>query len=296
MTWQPAGCVCLNGEIVPAAEARVGIFDHGLLYGDGLFETCRAYGGRIFRLDAHLARLEQGARVLNLTLPWSRDSLVEAVYRTLAANNLLDAVLRLTVTRGEGPPVPDPSVCAAPTFFIAARPWAPIPPAAYEAGYRAVIAESVRQNSASPFSRLKSLNFGLSQMARGEARTRGADEALLLNEHGRLAEGSVTNLFAVLGSRLVTPPPAEGCLPGVTRAAVLELAPSVGLAAEETTLTPDELARADEAFLTNSALEIMPLTRLGDRPVGTGIPGTVTARLMAAYGDLVRLEVYRASK
>ncbi|MBI3910368.1 MAG: aminotransferase class IV [Armatimonadetes bacterium] len=284
------GWASLNGQILPAAEAFVSIFDHGLLYGDGLFETVRVYEGRPFRLRQHLERLREGAVALRLALPWSAEALTAMVEETVRANRLQDGALRLTVTRGAGPPVPDPAVCPQPTCFVTAREWSPPPPAAYERGYRAIVAEG-RQNERSPLSRLKTLNYGLHLLARMEARDAGLDEALLLNQAGAVAEAATANLFAVIGGRLSTPPPSAGCLPGITRAAVLDLADKGGLSTCEVLFDLQDLRAAEEAFLTNSLLEVMPLVEVDGIPIGKGRPGAVTRQLLDAYRALVRREV-----
>jgi branched-chain amino acid aminotransferase len=278
--------ICWNGRIVRASEVTISPLDHGVLYGDGLFETMRAYDGRVFRLDAHLERLAASAPVLHLELPWTAAELGTAVEQALSANTLTDAYLRLTVLRGVGPPGPDPRLCREPQYFVVARPLKPYPERCYAEGAVAVVA-TTRQNEGSPLSRVKSLSYLNHVLARVEAREAGADEALLLNGRGELAEGASSNLFALCGGTLVTPPVESGCLPGIARAVVLEIAPRLGLAVALRPLALSELLDADEAFLTNSLMEVMPLARAGDRPIGSGRPGPVTARLAAAYRAVV---------
>jgi branched-chain amino acid aminotransferase len=277
---------CWNGRIARASEVAISPLDHGVLYGDGLFETMRAYGGRVFRLDAHLERLATSAPVLRLELPWTAAELRAAVEQALAANALTDAYLRLTVLRGVGPPGPDPALCREPHYFVVARALKPYPERCYAEGAAAVVA-TTRQNEGSPLARVKSLSYLNHVLARVEAREAGADEALLLNGRGELAEGASSNLFVVREGTLVTPPEESGCLPGIARAVVLEVAPRLGLAVALRPLLLPELLGADEAFLTNSLMEVMPLSRVGDRPIGRGRPGAVTARLAAAYRALV---------
>ncbi|WP_029009652.1 aminotransferase class IV [Azospirillum halopraeferens] len=263
--------VWLNGRLMAAAEARIDPADRGFTLGDGLFETLRVAGGRVCHGDRHLARLSAGARVLDLPVPYGPDALAAAMAALIAARGLEDGVLRLTLSRGTGargvPPPPDPH----PTVLITA---APLPPPG--GPMRAVIATVTRRNEHSPLSRLKTLNYLDSVLARQEAARRGADEALLLNTAGRLAESSVANLFVVLEGRTVTPPVADGALPGIRRALLLERGH-----AEERSLTPDDLARAGEAFLANS-LGLRPLVAVDGRPVGNGAPGPVWAALSAA--------------
>lgn len=276
----------LNGRLVPASQARLSPFDHGFLYGFGLFETMRAYGGCIFRLDRHTARLRNAARTLGLADRLGGVSLEKACEDTLAANGLGDARLRLSVSAGEGDMLPDPESCPRPTVLVAARALTPLPSERYEEGFSAVLS-SLRRDSHSPLSQLKTACYLGSVLARSEARKAGADEAILLNEHGRLAEASSSNLFVVRGGQLLTPSVGSGVLPGITREAVLELARRLGIYSAERELGFTELAEAEEAFLTNSIIEVMPLTSFAGKPVGSGRPGETTRKLMAAYRDLV---------
>ena len=287
--------IYLNGQLVPRAGARLSPFDHGFLYGYGLFETMRAYSGHIFRLDRHLARLRQAARILGLTHDLLREvdgegSLEAACANTLQANRLKDARLRLTVSAGEGDMTPDPSTCSQPTIIVTAGSLISSHPQTYESGYAAMIS-SLHRNTQSPLSRMKSTCYVESILARSEAQAAGCDEAIMLNEQGYLAEGSTTNIFLVRGGELITPSLESGVLPGITREAVLELARSANIVVMERQVRPDELLWADEAFLTNSILELMPLTRFDGKPVGAGEPGQLTRRLGAAYGRLVADEL-----
>jgi branched-chain amino acid aminotransferase len=278
-----------NGRVTAPQDGRVSAFDRGVLYGDGLFETMRAYSGRVFRLQAHLERLAASAPVVRLVLPWSQEELAAAVTALLAASGLADAYLRLTVLRGEGPPGPAPPVCSSPHYFVIARPLAPYPDRRYREGATAVVA-ATRQNEGSPLARVKSTSFLNYVLAIGDARDAGVDEALLLNNRDELAEAATSNLFIVCGETLLTPPVACGCLPGIARAVVLERAPALGLAALQIPFTLADLLAADEAFLTNSLMEVMPLVRVGDRPIGAGRPGPVTARVSAEYRSQVARE------
>jgi branched-chain amino acid aminotransferase len=282
--------IYLNGDFIPRSQAKLSPFDHGLLYGYGLFETMRSYGGSIFRLDRHLARLSHAADTLGIASKLTAFDLEKACYEVLRANNLTEARLRLTVSAGEGDITPNPATCSSITVFIAARKLVPLPPENYERGYTAVLS-SWRRNSQSLLSRLKSTCYLENVLARQEAMTAGADEALLLNERGFVVEGSTTNIFIANGEMLVTPSTESGVLPGITREAVLELAESMGIMPVVRQVEMGELLRADEAFLTNSVLEIMPLTRLDDKPIGSGRPGPLTKRLMSAYKELVIKEV-----
>lgn len=287
--------IYLNGRLVPRAEARLSPFDHGFLYGYGLFETMRAYSGHIFRLDRHLTRLRRSARILGLThsalhLAEGRDSLEVACAETLQANGLKIARLRLTVSAGEGDVTPDPGTCSHPTILVTARNLVAPPAQKYESGYAAILS-SLRRNTRSPLSRVKSTCYVENTLARMEARAARCDEAILLNEQGCLAEGSMTNLFLVHGGKLITPSLESGVLAGITREAVLEIARCADIGTLERQVHPDELLKADEAFLTNCILELVPLTRFEGKPIGTGKPGQLTRELMAAYRRLVNEEL-----
>ena len=281
--------VYLNGKLLPISQAWLSPFDHGFLYGYGLFETMRAYSGRVFRLTQHLARLQHSADFMALTDKLAHYDLARAVSDTIQANTLSDARIRLTVSAGPGEIVPDPDHCGEPTVFVVARPYTPLSHHVYERGFKACLS-SLRRDSLSPLSRIKSCNYLLSVLARREAKLVKADEALLLNGEGELTEGSVSNLFVISDGIVLTPPLESGILPGISREAVLEIAPSLGIKVLEKILVPDDMCWADEAFLTNSLLEIMPLTMVDDRPVGSGHPGPLTRKLMSAYKDMVRAE------
>lgn len=286
-----AEIVYLNGRLVPHSEAKLSPFDHGFLYGYGLFETMRAYDGHIFRLDAHLTRLRCSADSIGLTheiltTEEGKQSLKAACTAMLAANGLKDARIRLTVSAGEGDMTPDPGTCSSPTVLITARNLDPIPPEKYEAGFKAAIA-SLRRNSQSPLSRLKSTCYLENSLARRAARAGGYDEAIFLNEQGYLAEGSSTNIFLVSRGELITPCFESGVLPGITRDTVLEIAGTLSIKATERWVEPNELIEAQEAFLTNSILELVPLVSVEGRPVGTGKPGKLTGDLLFAYRKLV---------
>ena len=277
--------VYLNGSLIPRSQASISALDYGFLYGYGLFETMRAYGGRVFRLDNHLRRLARSAEVLGL--PIGTLNLEDAVMDTIQANQLSEARIRIAISIGEGGMVPDPSTCNRPTVLILAGHYQPYPEEVYEKGFRAVVS-SIRRNSGSPLSRLKSANYLESLLARQEARAAGVNEALCLNEKGFLAEASMSNIFLVTNGILRTPGQESGILPGITRETILELAPPLGINTLEDNIRLDELSQAEEAFLTNSLIEVMPLTELEGKPIGSGRPGSVTERLTAAYRKLVR--------
>ncbi|MFH0767970.1 MAG: aminotransferase class IV [Chloroflexota bacterium] len=280
--------VYLNGSIVPRQQAKISISDYGFLYGYGLFETMRAYGGRVFRLEWHLGRLALSAEFLGISV--DRTELEVVVNNTIQANNLRDARIRITVSIGEGGLTPDPASCSRPTVLIVAGEYKPFPEQVYQRGFRAVVS-SIRRNSQSPLSRLKSVNYLESMLARQEARRMGVDEAICLNERGLLAEASMSNIFLVVDDTLKTPALESGILPGVTREAVLELARESGIKILEDEIAAEELWSAREAFLTSSLIEVMPLIEVDGRPVGDGKPGDVTRRLMDEYRRLVEKEL-----
>ncbi|HEX4569257.1 MAG TPA: aminotransferase class IV [Dongiaceae bacterium] len=266
----------LNGRLIDAGEARIDPADRGLLLADGLFETLRVHGGRPFCLDLHLTRLAAGAALLGLPPPVLPE-IAAAVRDTLAANGLADASIRITLTRGAGPRGLLPPAEPTPTLMVTAHPL----PSSLPTAMSACLA-SIRRNEHSPLSRIKSLAYLENILALGEAAAAGFDEAILLNTAGRIAAGSRSNLFLVQDGVITTPPPSEGLLPGIARHTVLTLAAKHGIPAREMPVTPAEMARASEAFLTNSLLEVVPLTRLQDRPLPEG---PVAARLRQLYHD-----------
>lgn len=271
--------VWLNGEVIPGNRARISVFDRGFTLGDGLFETMRAYGGRVFRLRDHLDRLRRSAIRVGLPLPEAPE-LEAAVDDTLRANGLREAAVRITLSRGAAPPGLDPPEAAAPTLTVFARP-APTPPAAI----RAVIAAG-RLNEHAPTAGLKRLGYLDSIVALRAARAEGYDDAVFLDTAGHLAEATASNLFLLRDGMLRTPPIACGVLPGITRAAVLELAAELDMPAREAPLDPATLDGAREAFLTSSLREVVPLIRVGDRALGDGEPGPATRRIQRAYREL----------
>jgi branched-chain amino acid aminotransferase len=281
--------VWMNGRLVRGDEATVSVFDRSFLLGDGLFETMRVTGGRLFRPERHLARLERSAERLRLSVPAGGDDLAEAIRKTLAANHLKDAAVRLTLSRGVGLPGPGIAGAETPLCVIAARPFHGYPDRWYEPGAEAVVSAIVK-NEWSPLAGIKTTSYAEHVLARAEAAERGADEALFVNTRGHLVEGSSANLFAVMAGRVHTPDLASGCLPGVTREAVIELVKEGGWDIREEALLPSDLAAADEIFLTNSLLGAAPLSQIDGREVGAECPGPVTRRLVEQYRDLVERE------
>ena len=272
--------IFLGDRLVAATTARIDPSDRGFTLGDGVFETLRAYGGKPFRLAAHVARLAAGAAALGIPLPLPAARIAEAVAETIAANDLMtdDAAIRITLSRGTGARGLLPPADARPTLMISASVYHP--PAAQPHG--AVISE-IRRNEHSPLARIKSLNYLDNVLAQRDAAARGADEAILLNTAGRLACAARANLFVLRGRALLTPPESEGVLPGIARAEVLEIARELNIGAHETPLDRDALATADEAFLSNSLIEIAGLGRIDGRPIGEGGIGATTAKIREAY-------------
>lgn len=286
--------VYLNGSLLPRSQARVSVYDYGFLYGYALFETMRAYRGKIFLLERHLERLMKSAGIISISSGLAEIDLPRACKDTLIANNLENARLRLTVSRGEIDSFPGYRVDIMPTVLITARKYVPLPEQTYSSGYRALIS-SYRRYSLSLLSRIKSANYLLNVMAKMEAEAAGLDEALLLDERGFIAEGSISNIFFVTEQSLVTPSLDSGILPGITRGVVMEIARSLGVGVIEREVKPEELERFSEAFLTNSVMAIMPLVEVRDNTgrsltIGSGRPGKLTRRLMAAYSSMVEKE------
>lgn len=276
----------MNGSLVPVAEATVSVFDHGLLYGDGVFEGIRFYKRRPFRLEEHLERLLDSARAIALTLPLGLDELARAVHETVAAFPGEDGYLRVVATRGPGALGIDPKRCSAPNVFVIADELTMIPQATRERGARVIIASTRRLPPDGLDPRIKSLNYLNHILARIEANQAGVDEAILLNAAGRVAEGTADNVFIVRHGRLLTPPPVEGALAGITRAVVLELAGEAGIAAEETPLAPYDLFTADECFLTGTGAELIPVAEIDGRSM-RACPGPVFDELGRRFQALV---------
>ncbi len=275
--------IYLNDRFVPKEEAVVSVFDHGFLYGDGVYETLRAYRGRVLHLAEHLARLERSAFRLQLHLPVGRERLADLLRESLARNQLQDAYLRITVSRGAGEIGLDPALCKAPTLVIIAKPFQPYPESIYTEGVSVIVARTRRNLPEALPPQVKSLNFLNNILAKMEAKAAGVHEALMLNHREELTEGTTSNVFVVRDGRLRTPAVACGILDGITRGRVLQLASELGIPSEEGRLTVEDLMRAEECFLTNTTQEVLPVTRVGDRLIGDGRPGGITRRLQASF-------------
>jgi branched-chain amino acid aminotransferase len=275
------GCVYVNGAFVPPAQATVPAFDHGYLYGDGLFETLRTYGGVPFRLDEHLTRLEQGLSELSIRGAPPKHELRARVLETLARAGLPEAYLRITVSRGVSSRGLDPAGCDSPSVLIAALPLRTYPQDWYTDGISATVLWA-RPTQVHPPPTLKSTSYQHTVVARLEFSRRNVQEGFFVDGEGHITEGTVSNVFAVLSGVLVTPP-GDICLPGITRAEVLTLARASGLQVVEEPLPSSALGGAGEVFITSSLAELVPVVRLDQRVMGTGRPGSVYQRLHELY-------------
>jgi len=282
--------VHLNGRLLPLAEAGVSVLDRGFLYGDGLFETVRAYRGHCFRLGDHLERLADSAQALKIPLPAPAADLAKAIPELIRANDLSDAYVRLTLSRGEHPGKLILETSLPPTLLIVARPLSARAPEDDRTGIVAMISQ-IRQNAESPSRRHKTLNYLDNLLAHEEAHLAGAREAILLNTRGEVAEAATANLFLVEDDKLVTPSLETNILAGVTRKVVLEVAGELGLATEESFFGPDRLLAASEVFLTNSMIELLPVRQIGETKIGRGEAGPVTGKLLEAYRRKVERDV-----
>jgi branched-chain amino acid aminotransferase len=283
-----ARIIFMNDRLVPEDQARVSVFDHGLLYGDGVFEGLRSYSGTVFRLDAHLDRLWASARAICLEIPLSKAAVAKAVNDTLAANKLSDGYVRLVVTRGAGSLGLDPNRTSNPQVIVIADTISLYPREFYEQGLKIVTAATQRVQSAALSPRIKSLNYLNNIMAKLEGLRAGCVEALMLNHKGEVAECTGDNVFVVRSGILLTPPPDAGILEGITRNAVMDLAREAGIDCREATLTRHDLYTADECFLTGTAAEVIPVVDIDGRMIGPGTPGPVTQQLTTAFHALVR--------
>jgi branched-chain amino acid aminotransferase len=282
--------VYVNGQCVSAADASVSVFDHGFLYGDGVFEGIRVYDGTIFRLRQHIERLYQSAQCLMLTIPMTPEAMCDAIVETVRRRGLPSQYLRVVVSRGAGDLGLDPRRCATPTVIIIADTIALYPEPFYTDGLTLVTAATRRSPGWALDPRIKSLNYLNNIMAKIEAQQAGAVEAVMLNAEGYVAECTADNLFVMRQGRLLTPCVAAGALQGVTRDSVLEIAAQAGLEPAEAFLTRYDLYTADECFMTGTGAEIVPVVRIDGRQIGAGAPGPVTAHLRAAFADLCRTD------
>ncbi len=275
--------IYLNDRFVKPGEAVVSVFDHGFLYGDGIYETLRSYGDKIFMRDQHLARLRRSAEAIGLRVPIAQDDwpglLHEAMARNGVGNERGDAYIRITISRGAGEIGLDPALCPTPTLVVMAKPLTKPSESMYRDGVDLIVAQTRRNLPAALNPQIKATNFLNNILAKREAIAAGAFDSVLLNWKSHVAECTVSNIFFVMEGRLCTPSLSSGILDGITRHIVLSLARRVHLPVEEGDFEPEHLRAADECFLTNTTMELMPVSRLDRRPVGAGKPGPITRRL-----------------
>jgi branched-chain amino acid aminotransferase len=279
--------VYIDGKLLEEEDAHVSVFDHGFLYGDGVFEGMRAYAGRVFKLGEHLERLYRSAKAISLEIPLAREEFALDVDRTMQANGLRDAYIRAVVSRGIGDLGLDPTKCPKPSVVIIAASIKLYPEELYENGLEIVTGATRRMPPDALNPRIKSCNYLNNILAKIEGLRAGVMEVLMLNHLGYVAECTGDNVFRVAGGALETPPSDAGILEGITRNVVMELARDAGIAVRERNLTLYDLYVAEEVFLTGTAAEIIAVTRIDGRPIGAGKPGPVTADLRAAFRKLV---------
>ena len=285
--------IYLNGKLVEGSEAKISVFDHGLLYGDGVFEGIRSYGSLVFKLKEHIDRLYESAHTLLLKIPLTKQEMVQAVVATLKANRLKDAYIRLVVTRGPGDLGLDPRKCERATVFIITDKIVLYPDRVYKEGMEIVTVPTPRNVPEALNPQIKSLNYLNNILAKIEATNAGVQEALMLSAHGYVAECTGDNIFIVRGGALLTPPPYAGILKGITRACVMDLARKAKVAVREEVMTRHDLYNAEECFLTGTAAEIAPIVKIDGRTVGTAKPGKITLRLMRDFRKATRSDGVR---
>lgn len=279
--------IYINGTYYDKENAKISVYDHGLLYGDGVFEGMRAYSGKVFKLREHMDRLYESARAICLQIPISKSQLENDVNATLQKNGLTDAYIRLVVTRGAGSLGLDPNRTSDPQVIIIADHIALYPAEFYEKGLKIITASTIRNHPAALSPRIKSLNYLNNIMAKIEGLQAGCVEAVMLNHKGEVAECTGDNIFIIKRGTLLTPPKDAGILEGITRNAILELAGKLNIPAHEQTMTRHDLLVADECFLTGSAAEVIPVVSIDSRTIGDGQVGPVTTRLIAEFKKMV---------
>ncbi|MDX1944418.1 MAG: branched-chain-amino-acid transaminase [Pirellulaceae bacterium] len=280
--------IYISGQFFSKENAKISVYDHGLLYGDGVFEGMRSYGGKVFRLRQHLDRLWDSARAIWLEIPMTQDDLAKAVNDTLAMNNIKDGYIRLVVTRGAGALGLDPNKCSNPQVIVIADHIQLYPQEMYDEGLSIITASTIRNHPAALSPRIKSLNYLNNIMAKIEGLQAGCVEALMLNAKGEVAECTGDNIFIIRKGVLQTPPIDAGILEGITREAVLELAAELKIPVQQIPLVRHDIFIADECFLTGSAAEIIPVVKLDSRQIGDGQPGPLTKQLKVRFHALTR--------
>jgi len=279
--------IYIDGEYYPKSNAKVSVYDHGLLYGDGVFEGIRAYNGVVFKLKEHIDRLYRSARVIMLDILLTKEEMIKAVLQTLRKNNLRDAYIRLIVTRGVGDLGLDPRKCSKPTVIVITDVIKLHSTEAKERGIRAMIVWVKRDPVDATSHEVKSLNYLNSILGKIEANIAGFDEAICLDKNGHLSEGIGENLFIVKNGKVLTPPTSTGALVGITRDVIMKLAERLGYEAIEKTITPTDLFTADEAFFTGTAAEVVPIVEVNKRIIGDGAPGPIIRRLMQEFENII---------
>lgn len=282
--------IYLDGKFVDRADAKISVFDHGLLYGDGVFEGIRIYQGNIFRLEEHLERLEYSAKAILLDMPWTRKEISDATCETCRQNNLSDGYIRLVITRGVGDLGMSPWLCSKPSIIIIADKISLYPAEHYTNGLSLVTVPTRRLSPAVLPPMIKSLNYLNNILAKLEARQAGCLEAIMLNEQGYVAECTGDNIFIVHKGEILTPSASQGALKGITRGAILDIAKELGIPMREVDLTRYDIWNADECFLTGSAAEVVPVVKLDARVIGSGKPGAITKRVLDAFHQRVVVE------
>jgi branched-chain amino acid aminotransferase len=282
--------IYMNGSLVDEADAKISVFDHGLLYGDGIFEGIRLYSGCVFKLDEHLDRLAKSARAILLELPWSMEEIAEAVCESCRANDLEDGYIRLLVTRGVGTLGLSHLSCKHPQLIIIADKITLYPEEHYTKGLRIITSPTRRINPAALAPMVKSLNYLNNILAKADANQADCLEAIMLNDQGYVAECTGDNIFIRHQDKWFTPPTSAGALRGITRGAVLDLMDEMGFPCEEANLTRYDIWTADEMFLTGTAAEVIPVVDVDSRPIGNGKPGEKTHQLLSAFHDVVKTD------
>jgi branched-chain amino acid aminotransferase len=278
--------IFIDGKYLDERDAKISVFDHGLLYGDGVFEGIRAYNGRVFKLKEHIDRLFYSAKAILLEIPMTHAALMKATIETIRANKLRDCYVRLVVTRGVGNLGLNPRSCKKPTVIIIAGKIQVYPPELYAKGMDIVTVPTVRNLHSALNPAIKSLNYLNNILAKIEANNAGVEEAVMLNAEGFVAECTADNLFIIKNGEVFTPPNSAGALYGITRQTVIDLAHAAGLKVSEPNLTRYDLFNADECFLTGTGAEIMPVVKIDGRVIGTGKPGKITRKLVEDYHAL----------
>lgn len=280
--------IYIGGRFYDKEDAKISVFDHGLLYGDGVFEGIRSYGGKVFRLDEHLDRLWESAKGIWLQIPMTKEAMGQAIYEALKINNISDGYIRLVVTRGAGTLGLDPNRTADPQVIIIADKIALYPPEMYEQGLKIITVSVVRNHAAALSPRIKSLNYLNNILAKIEGLNAGCVEALMLNTKGEVAECTGDNIFLVRGGELLTPPLEAGILDGITRQAVIDIARRAKMTVREIPLTKHDVYIAEECFLTGTAAEVIPVVKVDDREIGSGKPGPITRDLREQFHKMAR--------